>query len=89
MEECTVWDSQAQVYVRRKKSREEPVVTSRQGVNKRVEEEDVVGDQMVETRATTLGASSLEDDEVEGRVAGFFLQGKKSYKHRFHFQEIW
>ena len=49
-------------------------MTSRQGVNK---EEDVVGDQMVETRATTLGASSLEDNEVEGRVAGFFLQGKK------------
>ena len=46
-------------------------------MNKRVEEEDVVGDQMVETRATTLGASSLEEDEVEGRVAGFSLQGKK------------
>ena len=46
-------------------------------MNKRVEEEEVVVDQMVETRATTLGASSLEEDEVEGRVAGFFLQGKK------------
>ena len=46
-------------------------MTSRQRRNKRIEE-----DQVVEKRAT-LGASSFEGEEEEGRVAGFFLQGKK------------
>ena len=41
-----------------------------------VEEEEVVGDQMVEMEPTTIGAASLEEDE-ECRVAGFYLQGKK------------
>ena len=57
-------------------------------MNKRVEEEEVVGDQMVETRATSLGAASLEDDEVEGRVAGFFLQGKKVISTGFTSRQV-
>ena len=57
-------------------------------MNKRVEEEEVVGDQMVETRATSLGAASLEDDEVEGRVAGFFLQGKKVISTGFTARQV-
>jgi len=77
MEQATVWDSQAQAYVSRKRSREEPVVTNGYGVGM-VEEEEVVGDQMVEMEPTTIGTASLEEDEDEEcRVAGFYLQGKK------------
>ena len=50
-------------------------MSSKQRGNKQIEEEQLVGDQLLETRAT-LGASSLGGEE-EGRVAGFFLQGKK------------
>ena len=99
MEQCTVWDSETQVstsvkthflscqvYVTRKKSREEPEVTNEN--IKRTEGEEVVGDQPVKTEAT-VGVSSLEgEEEEEGRVAGFFLQGKKVISTGFTSRQV-
>ena len=60
-------------------------MTSGYGVNRRGEEEEVmVGDQM----PTTLGATSLEEDEEGGRVAGFILQGKKVISTGFTARQV-
>ena len=53
---------------------------------KRTEGEEVVGDQPVKTEAT-VGVSSLEGEE-EGRVAGFFLQGKKVISTGFTSRQV-